>query len=113
MNEKTINEHMLVKAQDDSGVDRLGYLVMPLGLLVDINGVERRIKLDTVRRYTGVKDKNKRMIFEGDTVIDSSFGDYYKGVVNWSRLFCGWQIGDRSMYNSLCGNDGYEKEVLE
>lgn len=113
MNEKTIKEHMLVKAQDDSGVDRLGYLVMPLGLLVDINGVERRIKLDTVRRYTGVKDKNKRMIFEGDTVIDSSFGDYYKGVVNWSRLFCGWQIGDRSMYNSLCGNDGYEKEVLE
>ena len=33
MNEKTINEHMLVKAQDDSGVDRVGYLVMPLGLL--------------------------------------------------------------------------------
>ena len=113
MNEKTINEHMLVKAQDDSGVDRVGYLLMPLGLLVDTNGVERRIKLDTVRRYTGVKDKNKRMIFEGDTVIDMSFGDYYKGVVNWSRLFCGWQIGDRSMYNSLCGNDGYEKEVLE
>ena len=113
MNEKTIKEHMLVKAQDESGVDRVGYLVMLLGLLVDTNGVERRIKLDTVRRYTGVKDKNKRMIFEGDTVIDSSFGDYYKGVVNWSRLFCGWQIGDRSMYNGLCGNDGYEKEVLE
>ena len=113
MNEKTINEHMLVKAQDDSGVDRVGYLVMPLGLLVDTNGVERRIKLDTVRRYTGVKDKNKRMIFEGDTVIDRSFGDYYKGVVNWSRLFCGWHIGDRSMYDGLCGNDGYEKEVLE
>ena len=113
MNEKTIKEHMLVKAHDDSGVDRLGYLVMPLGLLVDINGVERRIKLDTVRRYTGVKDKNKLMIFERDTVIDSSFGDYYKGVVNWSRLFCGWRIGDRAMYNSLCGNDGYEKEVLE
>lgn len=112
MNEKTINEHMLVKAQDDSGVDRVGYLVMPLGLLVDINGVERRIKLDTVRRYTGVKDKNKRMIFEGDTVIDMSFGDYYKGVVNWSRLFCGWRIGERSMYNSISGNDGYEKEVL-
>ena len=113
MNEKTINEHMLVKAQDDSGVDRVGYLLMPLGLLVDINGVERKIKLDTVRRYTGVRDKNKRMIFEGDTVIDRSLGDYYRGVVNWSRMFCGWQIGKRSMYNSITGNDGYEKEVLE
>lgn len=113
MNEKTINEHMLVKAQDDSGVDRVGYLLMPLGLLVDTNGIERKIKIDTVRRYTGVRDKNKRMIFEGDTVIDRSLGDYYRGVVNWSRLFCGWQIGKRSMYNSITGNDGYEKEVLE
>ena len=113
MNEKTIKEHMLVKAQDDSGVGRVGYLVMPLGLLVDTNGVERRIKLDTVRRYTGVKDKNKRMIFEGDTVIDRSLGDYYRGVVSWSRLFCGWHIGERSMYDSISGNDGYEKEVSE
>lgn len=113
MNEKTINEHMLVKAQDDSGVDRVGYLLMPLGLLVDTNGIERKIKIDTVRRYTGVRDKNKRMIFEGDTVIDRSLGDYYRGVVNWSRMFCGWQIGKRSMYNSITGNDGYEKEVLE
>ena len=113
MNEKTINEHMLVKAQDDSGVDRVGYLLMPLGLLVDTNGIGRKIKLDTVRRYTGVRDKNKRMIFEGDTVIDRSLGDYYRGVVNWSRMFCGWQIGKRSMYNSITGNDGYEKEVLE
>lgn len=113
MNEKTINEHMLVKAQDDSGVDRVGYLLMPLGLLVDTNGIERKIKIDTVRRCTGVRDKENRMIFEGDTVIDRSFGDYYKGVVNWSRLFCGWRIGNRSMYDDLCGNDGYEKEVLE
>ena len=53
------------------------------------------------------------MIFEGDEVVDTSFGDIYRGKVNWSRLFCGWRIGDRAMYDSLCGNDGYEKEVLE
>lgn len=112
MNWNEVNELMLVKAKDKNGADRVGYLVMPLGLLIDTNGIERKIKLDTICRYTGVKDKNKRMIFEGDTVIDRSWGDYYTGIVNWSRLFCGWRIGERAMYDSLSGNDGYEKEVL-
>ena len=112
MNWNEINELMLVKAKDKNGADRVGYLTKPLGTLQDINGVTREVDIATIRRYTGCKDIKGRLIFEGDTVIDRSWGDYYEGVVNWSRLFCGWRIGERAMYDSLSGNDGYEKWVL-
>lgn len=103
MNEKIISEYMLVKAKDGDGVERVGYLTMPLGTIIDTAGSERKIDIASIRRYTGVKDKNNRMIFEGDSV--AGWDEDYIGVVNWSRLFCGWRIGDRAMYNSLADND--------
>nr|DAP48220.1 MAG TPA: YopX protein [Caudoviricetes sp.] len=101
MNWNEVNELMLVKAKDKNGADRVGYLTKPLGTLQDINGVTREVDIATIRRYTGCKDIKGRLIFDGDTVIEHTSGEHCIGTVRWSKLFCGWMVGDKAMYNGL------------
>ena len=109
MKNQQIKTFMMVKSKDEKGIERVGYIDMIEGTIRDANGHEWKIDMDDVRRCTGVRDRNNHMIFEGDEVVDTSFGDVYKGKVNWSRLFCGWRIGDRAMYDDSFSVNEYER----
>lgn len=65
---------------------------------------------DTVGECTGLRDKNGKLIFEGDIINGytlNGVGDFRNEVVHWSSLFSGWYGREcRSLYNGL--GDIYE-----
>lgn len=54
---------------------------------------------ETVCQYTGVPDKNRRKIFEGDIVRRKMFDGYIVGVVVWFDIgVCGYYLKHGNTY---------------
>ena len=63
--------------------------------MVDMNLVLKAVPTETVGQYTGLKDKNGTMIFEGDLVRFIERGQIATGVVEFVNAYVGgWVVGD-------------------
>lgn len=105
----------------DNGEWVYGYLCTSIEYLGDKNpkisiqedGYFRRVIPETVGQYTGLKDKNKKKIFEGHTVT-ATWYDYDEpnhsitGVVKYNENWAAYWISDYEN-NVFCemNGDGY------
>ena len=104
-----------------------GYFVLhgdeDMHIIVSEDGQYNRVEPETVSQFTGVVDVNQQKIFEGDIVkVFGVFGEIeVSDVVNWSKLFSMWHVGEFTMlYNSeninrhqIIGNIYDNQELLE
>lgn len=63
----------------------------------EVGMISDEVDPDTVGECTGLRDKNGKLIFEGDIVRHHNGNPYAlpdiieKGVVYWDEAYCGWQ----------------------
>lgn len=66
-----------------------------------------KVDPDTIGECTGLKDKNGKLIFEGDIIngyISDGGNDFRSLPVSWDKLFVGWRAGElKGLYScSVC-----------
>ena len=74
----------VVDLYDNVVLDGSGFLIDNFGNLRDLDGFHEGIDQYKPIFYTGLKDKNRKEIYEGDIVNGASFnGSYAHGEVVW------------------------------
>lgn len=70
---------------------------------------------ETVGQYTGLKDKNGKMIFEGDIMKwnDKEWGAKYREVVEWDYNLLSIRKNDWSQWCEIIGNIHDNPELLK
>ena len=94
---------MLVKARrKEDGAEVLGYFYARVWndrIFAHVQEVEAKdgyfktygVDLNTVRRCTGIRDRNNELLFEGD-IISTKYGRKCKIVWKHTNCFIGWDL---------------------
>ena len=77
----------------------------------DLKGTPYLIDLETLGRYTGIEDKNKTRIFEGDNTIIRDEPDEI-WTVKWDNDELQWALESETVCIALGSYYSYELEVI-
>ena len=118
-----MNDRDLYKAKRIDNKEWItGNYMFPDQIYDYINKIAYRIEPDTLRRCTGLKDKNGRLIWEGDIVVQEQG---YKAVVEYGKSNCSWvdgvfgwyfnggDIREHQKYCKVIGNIFDHPELME
>jgi len=72
-----------------------------------------QVSLETLGQCTGLKDKNEKLIFEGDIVkrTDFTLGEVFVGTVRFSEEDMGWEIQVDGIRYGLYGKSHWMAEI--